>query len=334
MTRRLSLFSREAPEPGARERLLRCLAIADEAGVEAVWVPEAWGRDAFTWLTQIALRTRRLGLATGIVNVFSRTPALLAMTAASLDELSGGRVILGLGTSGANVIEHWHGVPFAQPLRRLREYGEIINTILRGEPLNYPGEVFTLERGFRLQFRPVRDHIPIYIAAITPRSIRQAGEFADGWQPIFWPKSKLKEGLAAVRAGAQAAGRADTPITVAPQLGAYVTEGPDDPLRQKAHEPVAFYVGRMGRFYAEMLARNGFADEVAGIQAAWARRDAAGAAAAVSDRMLNEVAIVGSLDECAEQVAEWQALGADAPILELSPWEPARFEQMLARLLG
>src|SRR5215470_11721195 len=133
-------------------KVLERVAIADEAGVDTILIPEAWGRDCFTLLTLLADRTKRIRLGTGIVNVFSRTPAALAQHFATLDELSGGRMVAGFGTSGANVIEHFHGVKFEPSLTRLKETIEIFNTLIRHEPLQYHGKLFTLERGFTLRF--------------------------------------------------------------------------------------------------------------------------------------------------------------------------------------
>src|SRR5918996_3220713 len=146
--------------------LIEKVHIADAVGVHSVWVPEAWGRDAFTILALLADRTKQTQLGTAIVNIYSRTPAALAQHFATLDELSGGRMIIGLGTSGHRVIEHFHGVPFQPSLTRLREYVEIIRMILAGEPLKYQGQLFRLERGFRLRFPPVRSSIPIFIASL------------------------------------------------------------------------------------------------------------------------------------------------------------------------
>ena len=166
--------------------------LAEEAGVDTVWVAEAWGRDCFTILTLLARETKRITLGTGIVNCYSRTPAALAQHFATLDEFSGGRMVIGLGTSGHRVIEHFHGVPFQPSLTRLREYVEIIRMILAGEPLKYQGKLFRLERGFRLRFPPVRSQIPIFIASLTPKSVRQTAQIADGWMPVMIPLEHLK----------------------------------------------------------------------------------------------------------------------------------------------
>src|SRR5690606_13944621 len=132
--------------------------VADEAGVELLSIAEAWGRDAFSILALLARETSHITLGTSIVNVFSRSPGALAQHFATLDEISKGRMLIGLGSSGPNVIEHFHGVPFRKPLTRIREYTEIINAILREEPLNYDGDLYQLERGFTLRFKPYRPH--------------------------------------------------------------------------------------------------------------------------------------------------------------------------------
>ena len=151
-----------------RQRLFDYVRAADEAGVETVFVPETWGRDAFSILVQLADRTSRIRLGTGIVNVYSRSPAALAQHFATLDELSGGRIIAGLGTSGPRVIEHFHGVPFGRSATRLREVVQILRMLFAGEPLRFVGQTFRLERGFTFRFKPLRDRIPIYLASFRP----------------------------------------------------------------------------------------------------------------------------------------------------------------------
>src|ERR1700688_4961753 len=173
---------------------------ADDAGAHSIWVAEAWGRDAFTSLTLLAEHTRRIGLATGIVNTYSRTPGALAQHFATLDELSGGRMIIGLGTSGPQVIEHFHGVAFNPPLTRMREYVDIINLLMTGQPLNYDGKLFKLKRGFTLRFEPPRKHIPIYIASLNQKSVEFTAQKADGWLPVMIPLGRLKDAITDFRA--------------------------------------------------------------------------------------------------------------------------------------
>jgi F420-dependent oxidoreductase-like protein len=334
MTKRIGLQIGFGGSPSEREELVKRVQVADDLGVESVWTAEAWGRDGFSMLTQLALNTKNIQLGTAIVNVFSRTPAVLAMTFGTLDELSGGRAIIGLGSSGANVVEHWHGVKFEKPATRLREYVEIINMIMRRQKLMYDGDIFKLERGFTMQFPTVRDHIPTFIASITPKSMIQTGEIADGWIPIYWPKDKIKEGVDLLMQGASKAGKSRADITVAPSLVMQLTEAGDEAsIRAQARAPIAFYVGRMGTFYYEMLTRNGFGEEVEKIRAAWSNRDARGAAEAVSDRMLDQTAVVGPLDRCKEEIDERRALGMDLPLIQMPGRDATEMGHILERLL-
>lgn len=330
MTRRLGLQIGFAGSISEREETVRRVQIAEDLGVESVWVAEAWGRDAFSMLTQLALATKKVQLGTAIVNVFSRTPAVLAMTFGTLDELSQGRAIIGLGSSGANVVEHWHGVPFEKPATRLREYIDIMNMIMRKERLNYDGKVFKLGRGFTMQFPTYRDHIPTYIASITPKSMVQTGEIADGWIPIYWPKDKIGEGVRTIMEGALQAGKRRADLTVAPSMVMQVTDaGTEEQIRMQARGPIAFYVGRMGTYYYEMLERHGFEEEVAKIKEGWAARDPRAAAAGVSDRMLDQTAIVGPLERCVEEMNERRELGVDLPLISM----PGRDETEMTRVL-
>jgi alkanesulfonate monooxygenase SsuD/methylene tetrahydromethanopterin reductase-like flavin-dependent oxidoreductase (luciferase family) len=321
------------PPPADAARVLACAAVADDLGIDSLWVAEASGRDAVTFLTALALRTRRVRLGSGIVNPFSRTPAMLAMTFATLDELSGGRMAIGLGSSSANVVEHWHGLRFKQPLRRIRETIEIVNQIVAGRPLHYQGEVFNLRRGLRLQFEPVRPHIPIYVAATTPPSIRQTGEVADGVMPIHWPREHLRELRALLAEGAAGAGRGPAGLVIAPSVNMVVIQPGDQAADLAAREPIAHYTGRMGGSYPEMLARFGYEAEVRAIRDAWERRSPAEAAAAVSDRLLRSTSIIGSVEQCAESLAELRALGADLPIVPLPHGDAVQVGRLLERLL-
>jgi F420-dependent oxidoreductase-like protein len=335
MTKRLGLQIGFAGSPSEREDVVKRAQIADDLGVESLWVAEAWGRDAFSMLTHLALTTKKIGLGTAIVNVFSRTPAVLSMSFGTLDELSGGRAIIGLGSSGANVIEHWHGVPFKKPATRLREYIEIIDMIMRRQKLVYNGDLFKLERGFTMQFPTFRDHIPTYIASITPKSMVQTGEVADGWIPIYWAKDRIKEGVDTVMQGAAKAGKSRADITVAPAIVLQITDaGSEEAIRAQARAPIAFYVGRMGTYYYEMLSRHGFEAEVTAIQAAWAARDPKAAAAAVSDRMLDQTAVVGPLGRCKEELDERRALGIDLPIVNMVGRDPSEMGKILETLLA
>jgi F420-dependent oxidoreductase-like protein len=312
--------------------LLDKVRIADEVGVHSAWVPEAWGRDAFTILTLLADRTKKIQLGTAIVNTYSRTPAALAQHFATLDELSGGRMIIGLGTSGPQVIEHFHGVPFNPPRTRLKEYIEIINTLMRNEPLKYDGKLFHLQRGFTLRFTPVRNHIPIYLATLNAKSVKLTAELADGWLPIMIPLARLKGEIDAVRQMSVAAGRAADAVSVrAP--GAVVVSKNVDKVRAESAGTLAFYIGRMGTFYAEQLTRHGYGEAVQTVKKAWAGGSQA-AAAAVPAELIDATGCVGSVEACIERLQAQEESGVDIHTVQVDTQDNREYEQTLARLIG
>ncbi len=309
---------------------LEKVKIAEDLGFELVTTGEAWGVSSIPWLTILALNTSNIQIGTGIVNCFSRSPAALAQEFSVLDELSGGRMVFGLGTSGELVIEHFHGAKFERPLRRLREYVEIFNMLIAGEQLNYEGELFHLERGFRLEYQRPRDHIPVFIAAITPRSIRQTGEIADGIFPIHWPKAMFGQLREQLTEGARDAGRDPSALTIAAWTNAFVLDGDnDDEQWRAARQPLHHYVNRMGVFYWQMLERNGYEPEVAASRAAWAERDLEGAISAISEEMVRDIQVIGPPESVNEQLRERAELGADIQMLSMPPGDPAEVGRQL-----
>lgn len=331
---RIGLIADNPNFPAGWEQVVEKVKLADQLGYDSVWLDEAWGYDIFTSLADLARVTQRIKLGTGIVNVFSRSPGVIASSMATLDERSGGRMLLGLGSSGVNVIEHWHGVRFERPLRRLREYAEIINMIMRREKLIYHGDLFQLERGFKLQFTPLRKHIPIYIAAITPKSIEQTGEIADGVLPIFWPKEKFPEMRALLDTGSTKAGREGGSVSIAPYITTEILmdESQRQAARDRARGPIAFYIGRMGVFYAEVLARHGYAADVEAVKRGWEAGPKT-AARGVSDALLDATAIVGTPEEMAAQLKAWQQPGVNEPIITMPSGTPEQAGQVLETLM-
>ena len=176
--------------------LIERAKIADAAGIHSIWVAETWGYDALTMLTAFAEHTSKIQLATAIVNVYSRTPAALAQHFGTLDKLSNGRMIIGLGTSSPQVVEHFHGVKFNPPLTRLKETVEIVNLLLSGNSLNYDGKLFKMSRGFKLRFEPERKHIPIWIASLNAKSVEFTARHTDGWLPSMVPLTGLAQAIA------------------------------------------------------------------------------------------------------------------------------------------
>ena len=317
--RRLGLYLGRLPGFDKRGfdslELIECVRAADACGYDSFWMPEAWEREAFTILTELAARTERIHLGTGIINVFSRSPSLIAMSAATLDEVSGGRFRLGLGTSGARVVEDFHGVKFNKPLTRLKETIQIIRLLLGGERVDFTGKCFELRR-FKLGFKPLRSELPIYLAALTPKSLHLVGEVADGWLPTHWPRARLEDGVAEILKGAEDAGRDATRIEVAPFVNVVVS---DDVARARnqARLPLAYYVGGMGDYYHASLGRMGFSTEVDRIRELWQAGRRKDAMAAITNEMVDSIAICGSLEHCRARLDKMYALGATLPLIPI-----------------
>jgi F420-dependent oxidoreductase-like protein len=311
---------------------------ADRLGYDTVWIAEAYGWDAFTVLTEMACKTDRVKLGTGIVNVFSRSPALIAQSAASLDNISGGRFVLGLGTSGHQVVQGWHGVPFERGVRRLRETIEIVRTILKRDRLSYEGEIFHMDMGLKLITHPVRDEIPIYLATLTPAGIALAGEMADGWIPVFFSprhwESVLRPELAR---GAEKAGRSLDEVSVCVYQTVIVTDDVEAG-RDTMRPYLALYIGGMGsrekNYYNELFRRYGFEAEARRVQDLYLDRRRQEAMAALTPEMIDLVTIIGPLEECRARLAELESVGvSEVAISLLVPGnEPARALEALEGL--
>jgi F420-dependent oxidoreductase-like protein len=251
-------------------------AEAERLGVHSVWTAEAWGFDAVTPLAFVAARTSRIGLGTGIMQVGARTPAMIAMTAATMRSLTGGRFILGLGASGPQVVEGWHGVPFDRPVRRIREVIEIVRAVLRGERLEYQGQVYRLplpdSRGRALRSSAPPGPVPIYVASLAPRSLELTGELCDGWVGGSFVPESAEAFLGPLRAGAERAGRGlgdlDLQVPVAVEFGEDV-----EAIASRHARGYAFTFGAMGsatqNFYLDAFARQGFGEAAREVQRLW-----------------------------------------------------------------
>jgi F420-dependent oxidoreductase-like protein len=317
--RRLGLYLSQLPgfdkRGYNRRELIECVRAAEACGYESFWMPEAWGRDAFIELTTLASRTEKIKLATGVVNVFSRSPALLAMSAATIDEISGGRFSLGLGTSGPKVIEGFHGVQYEKPLTRLRETIEIIRLALAGERIDFKGESFNVSR-FKLGFKPLRKTIPIYVAALRPRSIRLAAETADGWLPTCWPIEKLGETAAEMQRIREQTRGENFGFETAPFLNIAVS---DDlrKARDEARLPIAYYVGGMGDYYHASISRLGWAGEADRIRDHWQSGRPRDAMASATDDLIEAIAICGPAARCRARLDEVLSIGATRPLIPI-----------------
>jgi coenzyme F420-dependent oxidoreductase len=279
---------------------------AEELGYDRAWLPESWGRNAAVVLTSIAERTDDIGIGTSIMPVYSRSPALIGMTAATLQEVSEGRLRLGLGPSGPIVIENWHGMEFGNPLRRTRETVDVVKQVLSGEEVSYDGEYFDLD-GFRLRCDPPDPQPPIDTAAMGPKAVELAGRFADGWHALMLTEDGLAERYADFQHGRELAEKDPDGGQVTLSLTCMAL---DD--RERARELVrghtAFYIGGMGTYYRDNLARQGHEDVAHEVYDRWQEGEKGAATAAIDDDLLDTIAVGGTPDECRERVAEWEAM--------------------------
>ncbi len=299
-------YSGATPEDGSELALE-----AERLGYESVWTAEAYGSDVFTPLAYIGARTSKIKLGTGIAQISARTPAALAMTAATLDHLSGGRVILGLGVSGPQVVEGWYGVPFGKPLARTREYIDIVRKILRREgPVTNDGEHYPLPiRGgtglgkpLKLTVHPLRKDIPIILAAEGPKNVALAREIADGWLPIFYSPYKGPEVFADALKDAPPGFQIPCVVTV------NVNDSVEDALTMVKFF-LAFYIGGMGapeqNFHLNVMSRMGFEEETRIVQKLFLSGDREAAVKAVPDRLADEISLCGPPARIKERLDAW-----------------------------
>lgn len=298
----------------SREEQLEMVKYAESLGYDSVWMGEAWGQEVFTTLTWLACHTTTIKLGPAIANVWSRTPGLMAQTVATLDLLSGGRALLGLGTSGKALVENWHGIPFERGTQRLKEYAEILRLALSGQRVNYEGEVFKL-RGFSLNMKPVRPRVPIFFASISPAGFRVTGEVADGWMPIWTGPESIPIFLNEIGAAATAAGRSLADIDVAAEIHAGVATDPR--VRDLARARLSFYIGGMGTYYHQLVKRQGFSAEADAIRDAFAQRERDRAASLVTDEMVDKLTLVGDAQKCRARLAQYRQAGVTLPLISI-----------------
>jgi F420-dependent oxidoreductase-like protein len=295
---------------------------AERLGYDSVWTAEAYGSDSVTPAAWIAARTERLHVGTAIMQMAARTPAMAAMTAMTLDVLSGGRFRLGLGVSGPQVVEGWHGQPFGSPLQRTREYVEIVRAILRREkPLEFRGACYQVPyagpgaSGLGKPLKSIlhgRADLPIYLAAIGPRNVALAAEIADGWIPVFFSPRRMTMFRGWLADGSRAAGASNPRFEIMPSVAVVVG---DDvaACRAKVKARLALYVGGMGargkNFYNELARRYGYEEAARAVQEYYLGGRKAEAEAAVPDALVDEVALCGPRERIRERLTEWTAAG-------------------------
>ena len=310
---------------------------ADRIGYSVVWAAEAYGSDAATVLTWIAAQTTQIDVGSAVFQIPGRTPANTAMTAATLDSLSGGRFRLGLGVSGPQVSEGWHGVRFTKPLQRTREYVSIVRMALARQRVTFDGEFFTLPlpdgpgKALTLTVHPVRERIPLYLAAIGPKNLELAGEIADGWLAIFFSPEQAADSMAHIAAGRERAGLTLDGFDVVPSVP--VAFGDDIGQCANTIRPYAsLYIGGMGskemNFYNQLASRMGFEAEADDIQAKYMSKDYRGAAGAVPLGFIDQTSLIGPRERVRDRLAAYAEAGVTT--LTITPSAQSLDERLAA----
>ena len=306
--------------------VLACAKMTNfQKNVDSLWVPESWGRESFATLGAMTQVTKRVRLGTSIINIYSMTPATVAMAATTLDSLSDNRTVIGLGTSTAAIVENWHGLKFDQPASRMREYIECLKLMVGGETLNHEGKFFTV-KNFKILHQPSRKQIPIFVAAVNKKMVSLAAELADGILLYLRPLDELRKTTTDLKRFTK-----DRNFEIASSFICALSNKEPEKARERAAKTLAFYVA-VGKYYGKFLSENGFKSEVARITAEYCENGVGAAAKFVPDRMLNSLAICGSGEECRKSLAEFVSVGITLPIIQVNPVDDSEdsFREMLS----
>lgn len=306
--------------------ILLCAKMADQQeNVDSLWVPESWGRESFATLGAISQVTRKVSLGTSIINIYSRTPAIVAMAATTLDMLSDNRTIIGLGASTAAIVENWHGLKFNRPACRMKEYIECLRLMTRGEKVKYNGEFFQINN-FKILHQPQRANIPIFMAAVNKKMVSMASKLADGILLYLRPLEELKRTATELKQATK--GKS---FEIACSFICAMSNKEPEKARARAATTLAFYIA-VGEYYSKFLADNGFKIEVEEITAEYRKAGADNAAKYVSDRMLSSLVICGSSEECRESLSKFLSTGITLPIIQFNPIgdSESSFKEMLS----
>jgi len=290
------------------EQVLVCSRKLNEFKPDTVWIPETWGMENFSMLSMASRENSFSKIGSSIVNIYSRSPSLIAMGAATVDTISNKRLVLGLGTSSQPLVEDFHGDKFERPLKRMKEYVEIIRLILSGKTVNYSGEIFSL-KNFSLLIKPPRDRIPIYLAAVNQKMVELTWKIADGVIFYLRPKSEIKTTLTKM----QNQKKIDASI----QIITCVNEDSEKAII-RAKKTLAFYVS-VGKIYREFLASNGFENETKNIFEEYEKNGLHSNHELVSESMVNELCIAGTPSESKTQLRQFRETGIDLPIIQFNP---------------
>ena len=290
------------------EQVLACSKKLNEFKPDTVWIPETWGLENFSMLGLVSRENKFSKIGSSIINIYSRSPSLIAMGAATVDTISNKRLVLGLGTSTQPLVEDFHGDKFERPLKRMNECVEIIRLILSGKVVNYSGKIFSL-KNFSLLIKPPRDVIPIYLAAVNQKMVELTWEIADGVIFYLRPKNEIKSTLASMQNQKK--------IDASLQIITCVNEDSEKAMI-RAKKTLAFYVS-VGKIYREFLASNGFENETKNIFEEYEKNGLKNNHEFVPESMVNELCIAGTSDECIIQLKQFRETGIDLPIIQFNP---------------
>ena len=287
---------------------MECSQILSHYNPDSIWIPETWGMECSSVLSAVTQIAQKPKLGSSIINIYSRTPSLIAMHAVTLDILSEGRLILGLGTSSKTIVEDWHGLEFEKPLQRMREYVEIIRQVLSGNKVSYHGKFFHL-RNFSLLTKPVRNKIPIYLAAINKKMVELTWEIGDGAIFYLRPLNEMRDTITRMQNKRK--------IDVACQLITCVSNDAEKAVT-RAKKTIAFYVS-VGKIYREFLAKNGYEKETMEIFGEYEKSGLNESYKFVSDSMVDSLALCGTPDDIQKKLVQYINAGVDLPILQFNP---------------
>lgn len=290
------------------KEVLACADKLSKSHIDTVWVPETWGMENFSIQSAVSQRISNSKIGSSIINIYSRTPAVIAMGAVSVDIISNGRFVLGLGTSSVPIVENFHGYRFEKPLTRMREYVEIIRLITSGKKINYVGNIFNL-KNFSLLIKPKRAKIPIYLAAVNEKMVNLAWDIGDGVIFYLRPTDELKKTIKKMQAKKK--------IDVSCQIITCVSSDSEKAI-DRAKKTLAFYIS-VGKIYREFLAKNGFQNETKNIFEEYEKTGLKNNYQYVTQKMLDSLTISGTKNECKKQLDKFRQTGLDLPIIQFNP---------------
>ena len=289
-------------------QVIDCSKKLNRVKSDVIWIPETWGMEDFSMLSLISQKNNTAKIGSSIINIYSRSPSQIAMGAVTVDTISNGRLILGLGSSSKPIVEQFHGEKFVKPVQRMKECVEIIRLILSGKKINYSGDIFSLEN-FSLLIKPPRDNIPIYLAAINQKMVNLAWEIGDGVIFYLRPKTEIKSTLEIM----QKQKKIDSTLQIITCI-----HNDSEKAIERAKKTLAFYIS-VGGIYREFLADNGYKKDTKNIHDEYQKTGLKNNFTLVSDKMVKDLCICGNVNECQQQLKQFQETGIDLPIIQFNP---------------